>query len=100
MIEANDPVPTLAISRDLIDRRRGHVGVWKLERGRAVWIPVALGYPAGGSVQIVGGLDPGNVYSIPTAGTNSSRSVCARNQSTREALHGEYRVARYPSSSL
>lgn len=65
VIEANDPVPTLAISRDLIDRRRGHVGVWKLERGRAVWIPVALGYPAGGSVQIVGGLDPGDVVLDP-----------------------------------
>ena len=37
---------TIVLSENLIARRRGRVGVWKLDDGRATWVPITLGYTA------------------------------------------------------
>jgi len=64
-IEAVSPTATIAIPQDLIARRQGRVGVWKSADGRAEWVPVNLGYPSGKSIQIVSGLEPGDIVVQP-----------------------------------
>jgi HlyD family secretion protein len=56
---------TIVLSQNLISRRGGRVGVWKLEDGRATWVPISLGYTASTSIQIVSGLAPGDVVLAP-----------------------------------
>jgi HlyD family secretion protein len=56
---------TIILSENLIARRRGRVGVWKFEDGRATWVPISLGYTALTSIQVVGGLAPGDVVLTP-----------------------------------
>jgi HlyD family secretion protein len=56
---------TIVLSENLISRRRGRVGVWKLEDGRATWVPISLGYTALTSIQVVSGLAPGDVVLVP-----------------------------------
>ena len=56
---------TIVLSENLISRRRGRVGVWKLEDGRATWVPISLGYTALNSIQVVSGLAPGDVVLVP-----------------------------------
>nr|ACV30049.1 putative efflux RND transporter protein [uncultured bacterium B7P37metaSE] len=56
---------TIVLSENLISRRRGRVGVWKLEDGRATWVPISLGYTALTSIQVVSGLVAGDVVLVP-----------------------------------
>jgi HlyD family secretion protein len=56
---------TIVLSENLISRRGGRVGVWKLEDGRATWVPISLGYTASTSIQIVSGVAPGDVVLAP-----------------------------------
>ena len=56
---------TIVLSEKLISRRRGRVGVWKLDDGRATWVPISLGYTALTSIQVVSGLAPGDVVLVP-----------------------------------
>ena len=56
---------TIVLSENLISRRGGRVGVWKLEDGRATWVPISLGYTASTSIQIVSGVTPGDVVLAP-----------------------------------
>lgn len=56
---------TIILSENLISRRRGRVGVWKLEDGRAIWVPISLGYTASSSIQIASGLSPGDIVLAP-----------------------------------
>jgi HlyD family secretion protein len=65
IIVATGPETTIAIPKDIIVRRRGRVGVWKIEDGRAVWVPVTLGYPSGNAIQVLSGLQPGDVVLPP-----------------------------------
>jgi len=60
VISANSNAPTIIVPQDLISRRRGRVGVWKSEDGRATWEPITLGYPAGTSIQVLSGLVAGD----------------------------------------
>jgi HlyD family secretion protein len=59
-IVAPGPESTIAIPQDLLARRRGRVGLWIVEDGRSIWVPVTLGHPSGNAVQVLGGLQPGN----------------------------------------
>jgi HlyD family secretion protein len=65
VIEAQSQTPAVAIPQDLIARRNGRVGVWRLNGGSAEWIAVDLGYPSGDAVQVVSGLKPGDVALRP-----------------------------------
>lgn len=56
---------TIVLSENLIARRRGRVGVWKLDDGRATWVPITLGYTALRSIQVVSGLTSGDVVLVP-----------------------------------
>ncbi len=56
---------TIVLPQNLISRRSGRVGVWKLEEGRAAWVPISLGYTALTSIQVVSGLAPGDVVLAP-----------------------------------
>ena len=64
-IDVPGPESTIAIPRDLLARRSGHVGLWIVEDGRSIWVPVTLGYPSGNAIQVLGGLRPGNVVLWP-----------------------------------
>jgi HlyD family secretion protein len=64
-IDAPGPDSTLAIPQDLLARRGGHVGLWTVEDGRSTWVPVTLGHPSGNAIQVLGGLQPGNVVLWP-----------------------------------
>jgi HlyD family secretion protein len=56
---------TIVVPQELISRRHGRVGVWKLEDGHASWVPVTLGYTALTSIQVVSGLSPGDIVLAP-----------------------------------
>lgn len=64
-VVVNATARAIVLSQNLISRRRGRVGVWKLEDGRATWVPVSLGYTALTSIQVVSGLAPGDVVLAP-----------------------------------
>jgi HlyD family secretion protein len=65
VIYAKSAEPSIVVPHNLISRRRGRVGVWKLEGGRASWVPVTLGYTASKSIQVVDGLVAGDVVLVP-----------------------------------
>ena len=67
VIKAPSLTPTIAIPQNLITRRNGRVGVWRLKNGFAEWALVDLGYPSGDDVQIVNGLNAGDVVLEPEA---------------------------------
>lgn len=52
---------TLAAPTAALARRDGTVGVWVADEGRARWRPVTLGGVGGGAVEILGGIQPGEV---------------------------------------
>jgi HlyD family secretion protein len=58
---------TIAIGQEMIARRNGRAGVWKVTDSRAEWVPVNLGYPSGRSIQVVGGLMAGDLIVPPKA---------------------------------
>ncbi|APO70739.1 RND family efflux transporter protein (plasmid) [Rhizobium gallicum] len=51
----------LAVPNDAIERRQGKPGVWIIDSGRAYWIAVTLGDAGGPFVEVVQGLEPGDV---------------------------------------
>jgi HlyD family secretion protein len=57
--------PTIAIGQDMLARRNGRAGVWKVTDSRAEWVPVDLGYPSGRLVQVVSGLTAGDLIVTP-----------------------------------
>jgi len=57
--------PTIAIGQEMIARRNGRAGVWKVTDSRAEWVPVNLGYPSGRSIQVVSGLTAGDLIVPP-----------------------------------
>jgi HlyD family secretion protein len=65
IIKAPSETPTIAIPQNLITRRNGRVGVWKLNGGSAEWTAIDLGYPTENAVQVVNGLNPGDVVLEP-----------------------------------
>jgi HlyD family secretion protein len=65
IIQAPSTTPTIAIPQNLITRRNGRVGVWKLNGSSAEWTVIDLGYPSGDAVQVVSGLNPGDVVLQP-----------------------------------
>jgi len=58
---------TIAIGQEMIARRNGRAGVWKVTDSRAEWVPVNLGYPSGRSIQVVSGLAAGDLIVPPKA---------------------------------
>jgi HlyD family secretion protein len=64
-IVAPGPETTIAIPQDLLARRSGRVGLWIVEHGRSIWVPVTLGHPSGDAVQVLSGLQLGNVVLRP-----------------------------------
>jgi HlyD family secretion protein len=65
IVNSDAPAPTVTLPQDILVRRRGRIGVWKIEDRRAVWTAVNLGFPSGNSVQIVNGLQLGDVVLWP-----------------------------------
>jgi HlyD family secretion protein len=67
-IKAPSFAPTIVVPQNMTARQNGRVGVWRLLDGRAEWVQVDLGYPAGNAVQVVNGLSAGDIV-IPPDGT-------------------------------
>jgi multidrug efflux pump subunit AcrA (membrane-fusion protein) len=65
VIEAPSSASTIAIARTAVVRDGGHVGVWISRNDRADWVPLTLGYPAGPLVEVVNGLQEGDVVRPP-----------------------------------
>jgi HlyD family secretion protein len=65
LITAADPSPTLAIPEKMLARRNGRVGAWRVQDGRAEWTKVDLGYPSGDNIQVINGLEAGDVILPP-----------------------------------
>ena len=63
VIEA--PGSTIAIPQKFITPRDGRVGVWRLDGNSAEWVAIDLGYPSGDQVQVVRGLNEGDVILEP-----------------------------------
>lgn len=64
-VEAQYPSFLMAIPKDYVARRDGRPGVWLSRGSRAVWVPVALGYLSGSSIEIKHGLQVGDVVLDP-----------------------------------
>ena len=65
VIGASSSVPLIVIPQSFIARQNGRVGVWIFQNGRADWIPVTLGYPAGNEIQVVTGLHVDDIVLPP-----------------------------------
>jgi HlyD family secretion protein len=64
-VKAPSPTRIITIPQILIARQQGRVGVWISKDGRAEWLPLTLGYPAGELVEVVSGLHEGDVLLSP-----------------------------------
>ncbi|NKK70897.1 efflux RND transporter periplasmic adaptor subunit [Rhizobium sophorae] len=60
-IEIDTRKGVLAVPAAAIERRQGKPGVWIVDGGRAYWIAVTLGDAGGPFVEVVKGLQPGDV---------------------------------------
>ena len=60
-IEIGTRKGVLAVPAAAIERRQGKPGVWIVDSGRAYWIAVTLGDAGGLFVEVVKGLQPGDV---------------------------------------
>jgi HlyD family secretion protein len=80
VIQAPSLVPTISIPQRLTERRNGRVGVWRVRSGRAEWAPIELGYPAGEAVQVVNGLNAGDIL-IPPEGIYEFEPIALRGTS-------------------
>ncbi|MCW1408177.1 efflux RND transporter periplasmic adaptor subunit [Rhizobium sp. 1AS11] len=60
-IEIDTRKGVLAVPAAAIERRQGKPGVWIVDSGRAYWIAVTLGDAGGPFVEVVKGLQPGDV---------------------------------------
>lgn len=60
-IEIDTRKGVLAVPVNAIERRQGKPGVWIVDRGRAYWIAITLGDTGGPFVEVVQGLEPGDV---------------------------------------
>ncbi|SDR62471.1 HlyD family secretion protein [Rhizobiales bacterium GAS191] len=65
IVEVPSPPEMIAIPQSLVVRQSGRVGAWMLQNGRAQWVPLTLGYPAGGLVEVLKGLHEGDVVLAP-----------------------------------
>jgi HlyD family secretion protein len=65
VIEAPSPTPTITVPQSFVVREDRRAGVWTARNGRAMWVPLTLGYPAGTSMQVVKGLGEGDVVLPP-----------------------------------
>ncbi len=65
VIEAPSPTPTITVPRSFVVPQDRRAGVWVDHHDRAEWVPLTLGYPAGTSMQVVGGLRKGDVVLSP-----------------------------------
>ena len=65
VIKAPSPTPTITIPQKFTTPRDGRVGVWRLNGKSAEWTPIALGYPSGADVQVVSGLNVGDIVLEP-----------------------------------
>jgi HlyD family secretion protein len=74
VIGALSPVPLIVIPQSFIARQNGRVGVWIFQNGRADWIPVTLGYPAGNEIQVVTGLHVDDIV-LPPADRYSGEPI-------------------------
>lgn len=73
VIKAPAPSGTLALPESLLARRNGRVGAWLLKNGRAEWKKVDLGYPSGDKIQVINGVDAGDVVLAPDGIYNYER---------------------------
>ncbi|MGO7395273.1 efflux RND transporter periplasmic adaptor subunit [Rhizobium ruizarguesonis] len=60
-IEIDTREGVLAVPTNAIERRKGKPGVWIIDSGRAYWIAITLGDTGGPFVEVVQGLEPGDV---------------------------------------
>ncbi len=65
VIEAPSPTPTITVPQSFVVPQDRRAGVWLDHNGRAEWVPLTLGYPAGTSMQVVKGLRDGDVALPP-----------------------------------
>lgn len=65
VVKAPSTAPTIAIPQKYIAPRDGRVGVWRLAGFSAQWVAIELGYPSGTLVQVVNGLNEGDVVLDP-----------------------------------
>jgi HlyD family secretion protein len=65
VIKAPSPTPTIAIPQKLITSRDGRAGIWRLNGRSAHWAAIELGYPSGDEVQVLSGLNAGDVVLEP-----------------------------------
>lgn len=77
VVQAPSSVATISIPQRITVRRNGRVGVWLVRSGRAEWVPLELGYPAGDAVQVVNGLTPGDIL-IPPEGIYEFEPIALR----------------------
>lgn len=64
-IQAPDPEKTLLVPQTMLARRDGKVGLWVAVDGHARWIGVKLGYLSADRVEILAGLEPGDLVLAP-----------------------------------
>jgi HlyD family secretion protein len=64
-VRSQSAEPGLAVPQAMIVRQDGRAGVWTVRDGRAVWVPVGVGYATGEEVAITSGLEPGAVVLDP-----------------------------------
>lgn len=60
-IEIDTRKGVLAVPASAIERRQGKPGVWIIDSSRAYWIAITLGDTGGPFVEVVRGLEPGDV---------------------------------------
>jgi len=65
VIQAESPTPGIAIPQRFLARDQGRVGLWVSHSGRAYWTPVSLGYSSGTDIEIIRGLNVGDIVLSP-----------------------------------
>ena len=65
VIEAPSPTPIITVPQAFVVPQDRRAGAWVDRHGRAEWVPLTLGYPAGSSMQVVKGFHAGDVVLPP-----------------------------------
>jgi HlyD family secretion protein len=84
-VETQSSAPVLGIPQDFIARRDGRAGVWVNRDGRAVWVPVALGYVSGTEIEVARGLKVGDIALEPR-GRYSYQPIAPTGQAAQPSL--------------
>lgn len=65
VVKAQTEGAAFAIPQKFVSSQSGRVGVWRLKGGVAEWTKVDLGYPSGDDIQVLKGVQPGDVVLDP-----------------------------------